>query len=75
MVYLWRFRRFPEKGIDPKHLRILLFLRSNGPHTSSDIARTLGYSMKFTRRALQLLRRIGAVEVYFKPSKGLEDYR
>ena len=74
MVYLWRFRRFPEKGIDPKQLRILLFLRSNGPKTSGEIARTLGYSMKFTRRSLQILRRAGAVEVYFKPSKGLEDY-
>ena len=74
LVYLWKFRRFPEKSVDPRHLRILLFLKNNGPHTSGEIAHTLGYSMKFTRRSLQLLRRMGAVEVYLKPRKGLEDY-
>ena len=74
MPYLWRFKRFPEGVLDPKQLRILVFLKNNGPHTSSEIARTLGYSVQFTRRALQILRRMGAVEVYLKPSRSLEDY-
>lgn len=75
MVYLWRFRRFPERGIDPRYLRILLFLRNNGPHTSRDIARTLGYTLRFTRRSLQLLRRMGAVDLYLRPSRDLESFR
>ena len=75
MVYLWRFRRFPEKVIDPRCLRILLFLRNNGPHTSRDIARTLGYTLRFTQRSLQFLRRMGAVDVYLKPSRNLESFR
>ena len=75
LAYLWKFRKFPEKGVDPRHLRILLFLRNNGPHTSGEIARILGYSIKFTRRSLQYLRRIGAVDVYLKPSRGLEDFQ
>ena len=74
MPYLWRFKKFPEGVSDPKQLRILVFLKNNGPHTSSEIARTLGYSVQFTRRALQILRRMGAVEVYLKPSRSLEDY-
>jgi len=75
MVYFWRFRRFPAGNVDPRHIRILLFLKNHGPHTSSDIARTLGYSAKFTRRSLQFLRKAGAVEVYFKPSRGLESFK
>jgi len=74
MVYLWRFRRFPEKGVDPRSLRILLYLKNHGPHTSREIARTLGYSPNFIRKVLQHLRRLGAVEVYLKPSRGLEDF-
>ncbi|MEM1976341.1 MAG: helix-turn-helix domain-containing protein [Nitrososphaerota archaeon] len=74
MPYFWRFKKFPESAADPKQLRILTFLRSNGPHTSSEIARTLGYPVKFTRKTLQTLRRMGAVEVYLKPSRSLEDY-
>jgi len=74
MVYIWSFRRFPDRGIDPKHMRILLFLKNNGPHTSREIARTLGYTLRFTQRSLQLLRRIGAVEVHLQPGRGLEDY-
>ncbi|MCD6536400.1 MAG: HTH domain-containing protein [Thaumarchaeota archaeon] len=74
LVYVWIFRRFPEGNIDPRQLRILLFLKNNGPHTSGEIARTLGYSAKYTRRALQFLRRIGAVDVYLKPRRGLEDF-
>jgi len=74
LVYLWRFRRFPERVADPRHLRMLVFLKNNGPHTSSEIARTLGYSAEFTRRSLQLLRRMGAVEVYLRPGRGLEDF-
>ncbi|MCS7132920.1 MAG: winged helix-turn-helix transcriptional regulator [Nitrososphaeria archaeon] len=75
MVYLWVFRRFPEESIDPSHLRILIFLKNNGPHTSREIARKLGYSVKYTRSALQLLRRIGAVEVYLKPERGLDSFQ
>lgn len=74
MTYLWIFRKFPEGGIDPRQLRILLFLKNDGPHTSLEIAKSLGYSVKYTRRALQLLRRMGAVEVYLKPSKGLDSF-
>ncbi|MCC6023337.1 MAG: transcriptional regulator [Thaumarchaeota archaeon] len=74
MPYLWRFKKFPEGVLDPRQLRILVFLRNNGPHTSGDIARTLGYSVQFTRRALQILRKMGAVEVYLKPTRSLEDY-
>ncbi len=74
MVYLWSFRRFPDKGIDPRHMRILLFLKNNGPHTSREIARTLGYAPRFTQRSLQLLRKLGAVEVHLKPSRGLENF-
>lgn len=74
MPYIWRFRKFPESAVDPKQLRILIFLKNEGPHTSSEIARVLGYSVKFTRRALQILRKMGAVEVYLKPSRSLEDY-
>lgn len=74
MPYLWRFKKFPEGILDPRQLRILVFLRNNGPHTSGDIARTLGYSVQFTRRALQILRKMGAVEVYLKPTRSLEDY-
>lgn len=74
MPYLWRFKRFPESIADPRHLRMLVFLKNNGPHTSSELARSLGYSVKFTRRSLQLLRRAGAVEVYLKPGRSLEDY-
>ncbi len=75
MPYLWRFRRFPDRGVDPRQLRILIFLRNNGPHTSREIARILGYSPRFIQRTLQYLRRIGAVEVYLKPSRGLEDFQ
>jgi DNA-binding MarR family transcriptional regulator len=74
LPYLWRFKKFPEGVLDPRQLRILVFLRNNGPHTSGDIARTLGYSVQFTRRALQILRKMGAVEVYLKPTRSLEDY-
>lgn len=74
MPYLWRFKKFPEGVLDPRQLRILVFLRNNGPHTSGDIARTLGYSVQFTRRALQILRKMGAVEVYLKPTRSLKDY-
>jgi len=74
LPYLWRFKKFPERVLDPRQLRILVFLRNNGPHTSGDIARTLGYSVQFTRRALQILRKMGAVEVYLKPTRSLEDY-
>ncbi len=74
MPYLWKFKKFPEGVVDPRQLRILIFLRNNGPHASSEIARTLGYPVKFTRKTLQLLRRMGAVEVYLKPGKSLEDY-
>jgi len=74
LPYIWRFKRLPEGVLDPRQLRILVFLKNNGPHTSSEIARTLGYSVQFTRRALQILRRMGAVEVYLKPSRSLEDY-
>lgn len=74
MPYLWRFKKFPEGVLDPRQLRILVFLRNNGPRTSGDIARTLGYSVQFTRRALQILRKMGAVEVYLKPTRSLEDY-
>jgi DNA-binding MarR family transcriptional regulator len=74
LPYLWRFKKFPEGILDPRQLRILVFLRNNGPHTSGDIARTLGYSVQFTRRALQILRKMGAVEVYLKPTRSLEDY-
>jgi DNA-binding MarR family transcriptional regulator len=74
LPYLWRFKKFPEGVLDPRQLRILVFLRNNGPRTSGDIARTLGYSVQFTRRALQILRKMGAVEVYLKPTRSLEDY-
>lgn len=74
LVYIWIFRRFPEGNIDPRQLRILLFLKNNGPHTSVKIARSLGYSLKYTRRTLQLLRRMGAVEVYLKPRRGLDSF-
>ncbi|MEM2593000.1 MAG: ArsR family transcriptional regulator [Thermofilaceae archaeon] len=74
MPYFWRFKRFPEGPLDPRQLRILVFLRSSGPHTSSEIAHALGYPVKFTRKTLQTLRRMGAVEVYLKPSRSLEDY-
>lgn len=50
-------------------------MKNNGPHTSRDIARTLGYTLKFTQRSLQFLRRIGAVEVYLKPGRSLESFR
>lgn len=72
--YLWKFKKFPEGPSDPRHLRLLIFLKNNGPHTSSEIAHSLGYPVKFTRRTLQILRRMGAVEVYLKPSRSLEDY-
>jgi DNA-binding MarR family transcriptional regulator len=74
LPYLWRFKKFPEGIVDPKQLRILVFLKDDGPHSSGEIASVLGYSVRFTRRALQILRRMGAVEVYLKPSRSLEDY-
>lgn len=74
MPYLWRFKKFPEGFMDPKQLRMLVFLKNNGPHTSGEIARVLGYSVKFTRKTLQILRKMGAVEVYLRPGRSLEDY-
>jgi len=60
---------------NPRYMRILLYLKNHGPKPSSEIARTLGYSDGFTRRALQFLRRAGAVEVFWRPRKGLESFK
>jgi len=72
--YLWRFRKFPEKTLDPRYLRILMFLRDYGPVSSRVVAENLGYGEGFTRRALQFLRKSGAVEVFKASGKGLEDF-
>lgn len=74
MGYIWRFKRFPEAGIDPRYMRILVYLRNNGPRSSRELAGTLGMSIQFTRRALQVLRRMGSVDVVWRPSRGLEDF-
>ena len=74
MSYLWRFRRVPEPGMDPRYVRILTYLRDHGPASSRDLADALGFSYGFTRKALQFLRRVGAVEVFFRPGKGLEEF-
>jgi len=55
-------------------MRILIYLKRNGPKTMGEISRNLGYPKDFTRRTLQLLRRMGAVEVFWKPGKGLEEF-
>ncbi len=74
MTYLWKFKKFPEPGVNPRYIRILLYLKDNGPTSSRELAMNLGYSVKAMRRALQFLRRIGAVEVIWRPKRGLEDY-
>ena len=74
MAYLWRFKKFPERIGDPRHMRILIYLKRNGPKTMGEISRNLGYPKDFTRRTLQLLRRMGAVEVFWKPGRGLEEF-
>ena len=74
MTYLWKFKKFPERLGDPRQMRILIYLKRNGPKTLKEISRNLGYPKDFTRRALQLLRRMGAVEVFWKPGKGLEEF-
>ena len=55
-------------------MRILIYLKRNGPKPLKEISRNLGYPKDFTRRTLQLLRRVGAVEVFWKPGKGLEEF-
>ena len=55
-------------------MRILIYLKRNGPKPPREISRNLGYPKDFTRRTLQLLRRVGAVEVLWKPGKGLEEF-
>ncbi|RLG01061.1 MAG: hypothetical protein DRN49_02135 [Thaumarchaeota archaeon] len=74
LTYLWKFKKFPERLGDPRHMRILIYLKRNGPKTLKEISRDLGYPRDFTRRTLQLLRRMGAVEVFWKPGKGLEEF-
>lgn len=74
MVYVWRFRKFPETMIEPEYMRILLYLKNNGPGSSREIAKTLGYKAKTIRRILQHLRKIGLVDVVWIPRKTLEDY-
>ncbi len=74
MAYLWRFLKFPESVSDPRYMRILIYLRNNGPCSSRELAETLGLGYGYTRRALQVLRRMGAVEVFLRPSRGLEDF-
>jgi len=74
LTYLWKFKKFPERLGDPRQMRILIYLKRNGPKPLREISRNLGYPKDFTRRALQLLRRMGAVEVFWKPGKGLEEF-
>ncbi|OYT44126.1 hypothetical protein B6U84_04730 [Candidatus Bathyarchaeota archaeon ex4484_40] len=54
MTYLWKFKKFPEPGVNPRYIRILLYLKDNGPTSSRELAMNLGYSVKAMRRALQL---------------------
>lgn len=74
MVYLWRFRKFPDTAIPPEYMRILIYLKNNGLKSSREIAETLGFKPKTIRRMLQHLKRIGLVDVVLKPKKTLEDY-
>ncbi|MEM3397870.1 MAG: MarR family transcriptional regulator [Nitrososphaerota archaeon] len=74
MVYLWRFRKFPDTTIPPEYMRILMYLRNNGPKSSREIAKTLGLKPRTIRRILQHLKRIGSVDVVLRPKRTLEDY-
>lgn len=74
MVYIWRFRKFPETIVEPEYIRILIYLKNNGPKSSREIAKTLGLKPKKVRRILQHLGRIGLVDVVWIPKKTLEDY-
>lgn len=74
MVYVWRFRRFPNETLSPENMRILLYLKRHGPQTSRDLAKAFSVKPKTIRRTLQHLRRLGFVEVVWIPSKTLEDY-
>lgn len=74
MVYVWRFIRFPEKTTRPEYMRILLYLKNNGPMTSRELAKTFSIKPNTIRKMLQHLRRLGLVEAVWIPSKTLEDY-
>ncbi len=74
MVYVWRFRKFPDKTVSPENMRILLYLKRNGPQTSRDLAKAFSLQPKTIRKTLQHLRRLGFVEVVWIPSKTLEEY-
>lgn len=74
MVYIWRFKRFPESLPSPLHMQVLLYLKNNGPKTSGELARALDSRPEKIRRILQHMRRMGLVEVVWIPSRTLESY-
>lgn len=72
MVYLWRFKKFPESVTNPRYMRILLYLRVNGPKSSRELAKIFNLKPGSMRKVLQHLRKLGLVEVVFIPRESLE---
>ena len=54
---------------------ILLYLKNHGPRTSREIARTIGYSPKFTRRVLQRLRSWESWRSISSPAGGAKTFK
>ncbi|MCS7125844.1 MAG: helix-turn-helix domain-containing protein [Aigarchaeota archaeon] len=72
MVYIWRFKKFPESATNPRYMRILLYLKVNGPKSSKELAKIFNLKPESMRRVLQHLRKLGLVEVVLIPRESLE---
>ncbi|MEM0079843.1 MAG: ArsR family transcriptional regulator [Nitrososphaerota archaeon] len=74
MVYLWKFKKFPQEPVNQHYIKILLYLKNNGPKSSKELVEKLNYKPKTISRILQNLRKYGFVEVVWVPKKTLKDY-